>query len=154
MEQDHEETPISQQEARELIERNAGTVGIRWYLSLILIAAVVIATVSLLTSSNPASASDFLVLLILILFVSLTLSVLFIVHTKPVSFDQHGVSIGWLWSEKTQYDWDQVVELRNVPFLPGVAALNLSDRKSWPIFMDLDHARHLSDAISIWKSAR
>lgn len=149
-----EEAPIPQQEARELIAQYAGTIGLQWYLSLILITAVAIAGVSLLTSSKPVSFSDYLALFILIVFVLLALSLLLIVHSKPVSFDQHGISIGWLWVEKKQYDWDQVVELRNLPLVPGVAVLKLNDRECWPIFMDLDRARHLNDAILIWKSAR
>ncbi len=148
------EGPISHQDARELIERLAGTIGIQWYLSFILIAAFAISGVSLLTSSNPVSFGDYLALLVLVVFMFLTLNLLVIVYSKPISFDQHGISIGWLWAEKTQYDWDQVVELRNLPFVPGVATLKLSDRKCWPIFMDLDRARHLNDAILIWKSAR
>ena len=85
--------------------------------------------------------------------VAWAMSLLLNVYSKPVSFDRHGVSIGWFWGAKTHYDWDQVLELRNLPFVPGVAVLRFDDRKCWPIFMDLDRARHLNDAILIWKSA-
>lgn len=154
MGQEPEEAPISRQEARELIAQNAGAVGLHWYLSLILMTAVAIAGISLLTSSKPVSLGDYLALFIPTVFVLLGLSLLLIVHSKPVSFDRYGISIGWLWVEKKKYDWDEVVELRNLPLVPGVAVLKLNDRKCWPIFMDLDRARHLNDAILIWRSAQ
>ena len=149
-----EEVPISRLEARELIAQNAGTVGLHWFHSFILISAIAIAGISLLTSIEPVSLSDYLALFILTVFVMLALSLLLIVHSKPVSFDRYGLSIGWFWGEKKLYDWDEVVELSNLSLVPGVAILKLSDHKRWPIFMDLDRARHLSDAILIWRSAQ
>ena len=153
MADDLEDLPVSRDEARKLIDRFSGRIGLQWYISLLVLAAAGFCITSLVLSPSPVSFGDYLAFSAMIVFIFLCLSMLIIVHSKRVSFDGGGVQLGWFWSDDRQYDWDEVVSLPHVPFVPGTAVLKLGDGSYWPIFMELEKAQQLQKAIQVWKAA-